>query len=128
MQRHTSSWRLILGAVLILAGGLWAILTTARLNDSWPVRDALARVELAREEANCSYRMGGTDNQQRCRDLAQLISRGDSATAYFNDGLIILGPALLLFVVAGLLFRGRREHRPPHRTHPRLHHHGHSAA
>ncbi len=43
MQRHTSSWRLILGAVLILAGGLWATLTTTQLNDSWPVRDALAR-------------------------------------------------------------------------------------
>lgn len=121
MQRQASSWRVIVGATLVLVGSLWAALAGGHLSKSWPVRDALARVELSREEVACGHRMGGSENQQRCKDLAQVMSRADTATEYFNDGLVVLAPALLLFGVAAWLIRGRPERHAPHRVHPRLH-------
>jgi len=120
-----SPLRLIAFAVALLIAIGWAIGAGWYVVEQWPVRAAMARVELAREEIACGNRSASTANQQRCRDLAEIMSRADQAQAYFIDGLVVFGPTLLLLGAAWWVRRGqggtrnrpRSGHAPPHRHH-----------
>ena len=122
MQRH-SLWRSIGLAATLLVAGTWAAGTGWQVSRSWALREALARVELAREEAACSYRMGGPDNEQRCRELARIISHTDLAKTYFTDGVIVVLPVLALLGLAFWLGHSPRPHHPPQRPHDYDRHH-----
>ena len=119
MQRR-AFWRSIGLAATLLVACTWAVGAGWQLSRPWPVREALARVELSREEVACGYRMGGADNEQRCREMARLISRSDLARAYFSDGLIVVAPVLVLLGIAYWLSRGYRRprHPPPYNRRP----------
>ena len=95
-------------AVSVAVAAAWVIGTSLWIAPTWPLRSAMAKVEQAREEARCAYRPGDDALQERCRDTVQLIYSGENATAYFEDGLIILGPALLA-LLGGVVWlrRGR---------------------
>lgn len=104
------SWRTAAFVMAAIMAGLWAIVSGLRVSEAWPVRGALARVELAREETACGNRTASPANQQRCRDLAEVMNRADQAEAYFLDGLVVFGPPALLLGV-GLWFRRRAKSR-----------------
>ncbi len=121
MQRKI--WRsLACVATLLMALG-WGIGSGWWVSQSWSLRGAMARIELAREESQCGNRSGSPANQQRCRDMAEIMSNAQTAQAYFVDGAIVLGPALLLLGLAVWLWRGmdprdrRRNGRPHHDRH-----------
>ena len=101
-----SPWRSIAVATAVLIAGIWAVGSGWQVSEAWPVRDALARVDLAREEIACGNRSASPANQQRCRDLAEIMSRGEQAEAYFLDGLVVFGPTLLLLGAAFWIRRG----------------------
>jgi len=118
--------RILSLAAVVLGGVAWTIGAGWQVTRPWAVRDALARVELSREEVACNYRFG-EDNQQRCRDLARIMARADRATAYFEDALIVFGPVLPLAGIAWWLLRGHRGgpsggRRPGHGYHHPRHH------
>lgn len=122
MQRKI--WRsLACVATLLMALG-WGVGSGWWVSQSWPLRGAMARIELAREESQCGNRSASAANQQRCRDMAEIMSNAETAQAYFIDGTIVLGPALLLLGLAVWLWRGldprdrRRQGRPHHDHHP----------
>jgi hypothetical protein len=119
-------WRSIAFAIALLIATIWAVGAGWYVSDAWPVRSAMARIELSREEIACGNRSASAANQQRCRDLAEIMSRADQAQAYFFDGLIVFGPALLIFGLAYWL-RPRRPPGRPKNQHPH-HHHRPSAA
>ncbi len=116
-----SPWRSIAFASALLIAGIWAVGSGWRVSEAWPVRDALARVDLAREEIACGNRSVSPANQQRCRDLAEIMSRSEQAEAYFLDGLVVFGPTLLLLGAAFWIRRGQGGGR--HNGHPGHHHH-----
>jgi hypothetical protein len=119
-----SSWRYLTFAILTVIATVWTVGASWQVSRDWPVRDALARVDLSREENACSYR-AGEDNQARCRDLARIMSRADHATTYFEDGLMVFGPVLPLIVLAWWLLSGSKGGRSDHRRHsyhPPRHH------
>jgi hypothetical protein len=125
------TWRfLALVAVTLIAFG-WTIGASWQVSRSWPVRDALARVDLSREQVACNHRFGA-DNQQRCRELARLMNRADRATAYFEDGLMVFGPVLPLIGLGWWLLHGmrggQRDRRHGHGYHHAHRHHRPSAA
>jgi hypothetical protein len=104
----------------------WCVGAGWHVMESWPLRNALARVELARAENQCSSRMGSAANQMRCRELVEIMHRADRAEVYLVDGLIVFGPSLLLVAVAIWVRRsgsdtnrrgGSRGH--PHQHRPR---------
>ncbi|MBM3549170.1 MAG: hypothetical protein FJX54_19700 [Alphaproteobacteria bacterium] len=106
------SWRLLTFAAVVVAGTTWMLGAGWQVSRPWPVRDALAKLELSREEVACNHRFGA-DNQQRCRDLARIMSQADHARAYFEDGLVVFGPLLPLAGFAWWLLRGSRGGHPP---------------
>lgn len=97
----------------------WMISAATWITPSWSLRDALARNDQARDEELCAYRPGGQkeENAARCRDTVQLIHDNETATAYFEDGLIVFAPALLA-IGGGLvcLRYGRAASGPPVRS------------
>lgn len=119
------SWRLLSFIAVTLVAFVWTIGASWQISRPWPVRDALARVDLSREEVACSHRFGA-DNQQRCRELARLMNRADRATAYFEDGLMVFGPVLPLIGLGWWLLHGmrsgRNDRRPGHAYHTHRHH------
>ncbi len=119
-MRQQNPWRLIALASALLVAVIWAIGAGYHVSEAWPARNALARVDLAREEIACGNRSASAANQQRCRDLAEIVSRAELAEGYFFDGLVVLAPTLLLFGVVAWRIRGRPERHAPHRAHPRL--------
>jgi hypothetical protein len=117
-------WRVLTFSAVVVAGVAWTLGAGWQVSRPWPVRDALAKVELSREEVACGYRVG-EDNQQRCRDLARIVSRSERATAYFEDGLIVFGPILPLAGIAWWLMRSGRNSRPPRLGRPGHGYHRH---
>lgn len=106
-MRQQSPWRLIAFASALLVAVIWAIGAGYHVSEAWPVRSAMARVELAREEIACGNRSASAANQQRCRDLAEIVSRAELAEGYFFDGLIVFGPTLVLLGAAWWFRRGQ---------------------
>ena len=115
-----SPWRAIAFAAALLTAVAWGVVSGWYVSDAWQFRHAKARMELAREEISCGNRSGSPANQQRCRDLAELMSRASQAEGYFIDGVIVFGPVLALLGVAFWLHRGQRGgHKDrPHHHHP----------
>jgi len=104
-MRRQSPWRSVAFASALLIAGIWAIGAGWHVSEAWPVRKAMARVDLAREEIACGNRSASPANQQRCRDLAEIMSRAEQAEAYFIDGVVVFGPAVLLLLGAAFWFR-----------------------
>lgn len=121
-MRQQSPWRLIAFASALLVAIIWAIGAGYHVSEAWPVRSALARVDLAREEIACGNRSASAANQQRCRDLAEIVSRAGLAEGYFLDGLVVFGPTLVLLGGAYWLRRGHAGSRKSSQ-HPGSHHH-----
>lgn len=124
MQRQ-SPWRWIAFAMALLIACIWAVGAGWYVSESWSFRHATARMELAREEIACGNRSASQANQQRCRDMAEIVSRAEVAERYFLDGMVVFGPALVLLGVAFWFRRGGRGGRNDHRGH---HHDRPSAA
>ena len=99
-MRRQSPWRSVALASALLIAGIWAIGAGWHVSEAWPVRKAMARVDLAREEIACGNRSASPANQQRCRDLAEIMSRAEQAEAYFIDGLVVFGPTVLVLGAA----------------------------
>lgn len=122
MQRNI--WRSLACVAALLLALSWGIGSGWWVSQSWPLRGAMARIELAREEVQCANRSASSANQQRCRDMAEIMSKADMAEAYFIDGAVVLGPSLILLGLAIWLWRGldpgdrRRHDRPHHDHHP----------
>lgn len=118
-----SPWRSIAFASALLIAGIWAVGAGWHVSETWPVRNAMARVDLAREEIACGNRSASAANQQRCRDLAEIMSQAEQAERYFIDGLVVFGPTLVLLGAALWFRRGqkgtRRNRHPPHHHHHR---------
>lgn len=106
-MRRQSPWRSIAFAAALMVAGIWAVGSGWQVSETWPVRDALSRVDLAREEIACGNRSASPANQQRCRDLAEIMNHAERAEAYFMDGLVVLGPSLLLLIAAFWIRRGQ---------------------
>jgi hypothetical protein len=122
MRRRNSPWRLITFISALLVAVAWIGVSGWWVSQSWPLRNAMGRVEQAREQAQCSTRSGSQANQIRCRELVEIMHRAETAELYFVDGLLVFGPSLLLIGVAFWARRGD----PPGRTgsrHPPRHHH-----
>jgi hypothetical protein len=118
-----SPWRPIALAVALIIAGTWAVGAGWYVSEAWPVRAAMARVELAREQNACGNR--SASSQQGCRELAEIMSRAVQAQSYFVDGAVVFGPAVLLLGFAWWLRRSQRRPRNgPHHPH---HHHTPSA-
>jgi len=117
MRRMVGSWVVFAASVFVAVS--WVIGASLWIAPTWPLRSAMAKVEQAREESRCAYRPGDQDIQDRCRDTVQLIYSGENATAYFEDGLIVFGPALLALVGGFVWLRRGRMQR---RRHDRQHH------
>ncbi|MBM3549783.1 MAG: hypothetical protein FJX54_22825 [Alphaproteobacteria bacterium] len=115
-----SPWRPIAFAVALLIACIWAGGAGWYVMQQWPVRAAMARVELSREEIACGNRSASPANQQRCRDLAGIMSSAEQAEWYFIDGLIVFGPTLALL---GFGWWVRRSQRSGGRSHHSRHHH-----
>jgi hypothetical protein len=115
------SLRTIIFAVSLLVAVLWAIGSAWYVSESWPVRHAKARADLAREEVACGNRSASPANQQRCRDLAEIMNRAELAESYFIDGVVVVGPMLVIVGVALWLRRGARGGRKDHHGHPHRH-------
>ena len=122
-----SPWRKVAFAAALLIAVTWSAVSGWWVSQSWQYRDVMARVELAREGIACGNRSASAANQQRCRDLAEIMHSAEVAEAYFADGVVILGPGLLLIGLAFWLRRrsGQRDRRNNHGPH---HHHRPSAA
>lgn len=114
-------WRTVALAAALLTALTWSGVSGWWVSQSWTHRDVMARVELAREEIACGNRSASPANQQRCRDLAVLVNSAEVAEAYFIDGVVVFGPALL-FVGLAFWLRRRGGHRDG-RNHPGPHHH-----
>ena len=127
-MRRQTPWRSVAFASALLIAAIWAIGAGWHVSEAWPVRKAMARVDLAREEIACGNRSASPANQQRCRDLAEIMHSAEMAEAYFADGVVVLGPALLVIGLAFWLRRrgARLDRRGHHGPHP--HHHRPSAA
>ena len=82
----------------------------------------MVRVDLSREEIACGNRSASPANQQRCRDLAAIMSRAEQAEAYYIDGLVVFGPTMLL-LGAALWFRRRQGEDGGRRNDHHGHHH-----
>jgi len=121
-----SPWRSVAFATALLIAGIWAVGSGWQVSEAWPVRKAMARVDLAREEIACGNRSASPANQQRCRDLAEIMSRAEQAEAYFLDGVVVFGPSIVLLGVAFWLRRGQGGGR--HNGHHGHHHRRPSAA
>ncbi len=121
-MRH-SPWRTVAFAAALLTAVSWIGASGWWVSQSWALRDVMARIELSREGIACGNRSASPANQQRCRDLAEIMHSAEVAEAYFADGVVVLGPALL---VIGLAFwLRRRGNRPDRRSHHGPHHHHH---
>ena len=118
-----SPLRTVAFAAALLVSAAWAIGAGWYVSDRWPVRNAMARVELAREEMACGNRSASPANQQRCRDLAEIVSRAELAEGYFLDGLVVFGPVFIVIGGAFWLRRGPRggpgDHHSSHHNHHR---------
>ena len=122
-MRRQSPWRSVAFASALLIAGIWAIGAGWHVSEAWPVRKAMARVDLAREEIACGNRSASPANQQRCRDLAEIMSRAEQAEAYFIDGLVVFGPTVLLLGAAFWFRRGQGGDGGRHNGHHGHHHH-----
>jgi len=106
MHRTLTRW-IVFGASVLVAGA-WIVGAGLSVSSTWSLRAAMARVEQAREEARCGFRPGADDTRQRCRDTVQLIYSSEGATAYFEDGLVVFGPAMLSILAGFVWFRRGR--------------------
>ena len=123
VRRRKSLLRSITFVSALVVALAWCVGAGWHVMESWPLRSALARVELARAENQCSSRMGSAANQMRCRELVEIMHRADRAEVYLVDGLIVFGPSLLLIVVA--IWVRRSGSHTNRRGGPRGHHHQH---
>lgn len=119
-----SPWRTVAFTAALLTAVAWSGVSGWWVSQSWQYRDVMARVELAREGIACGNRSASPANQQRCRDLAEIMHSAEVAEAYFADGVVVLGPTLLLVGLAFWLRRrgasrdGRNHHGPHHHHRP----------
>ncbi len=118
-----SPWRTVAFVAALLTAVTWSAVSGWWVSQSWQYRDVMARVELAREGIACGNRSASPANQQRCRDLAEIMHSAEVAEAYFADGVVVLGPGLLLIGLALWLRRrgarrDRRNHGPDHHRRP----------
>lgn len=112
-------WRSLLSYAAVLLAWGWMLGAGGWLFPAWPARAAIDRVELARDQAQCTFRSVSPANQARCREIVRMDHSAHAARVYFEDGLIIVGPGLLLLAGAVVLRRGARplalRHEPVHR-------------
>jgi hypothetical protein len=125
VRRRRSHLRSITFLTALVVALAWCVGAGLHVMESWPLRNALARVELARAENQCSSRTGSAANQMRCRELVEIMHRADRAEVYLVDGVIVFGPSLLLIGVALWVWRsgsstgrgGPRRQRGEHHHH-----------
>ncbi len=101
-------WRSLLSYTAVLLAWGWMLGVAGWLLPTWQARAAVDRVELARDQAHCAFRLVSPANQARCREIVRMDHSSHIARVYFEDGLIVLGPGLLLLAGAFALRRGAR--------------------
>jgi len=101
-------WRSLLSYAAVLLAWGWMFGVAGWLLPTWQARAAVDRVELARDQAQCAFRSVSPANQARCREIVRMDHSSHAARVYFEDGLIVLGPGLLLLAGAVVLRRGVR--------------------
>jgi len=80
-----------LGSIWILGTGSYGVL-------SWPESHAALQRDFDEGTRGCA-RYAGKARQDRCRELFQLIYKGERNTAIFTRGVISVGPPVLGFAI-----------------------------
>jgi hypothetical protein len=94
---------IIAGAALVALA--WAGASSMYVIDSWEMRKVNLRRDIFREQAECKTRPGPEATAERCRDLAELMTRARYGERYIFDFALVFGPTLGIGILGWYLQR-----------------------
>jgi hypothetical protein len=115
-------WRPVVSISSLILALCWSVGAGYWTVQRWPLRENVMRLELARNESECSSRPGGAAYVERCKDLVRISHRGEEGALVLQDALIVFGPTVLALWI-GLGVRRTAAPEREHRVHREHHNH-----